>query len=193
MGRDEIGDTVQSVHQGTAFTLPTEDGTDVEKAAIWRVINKYKQVFGPPPLGGSKLRPMSIELKPGVAIPRPTPARRVSPDILQEIREDVELRISQGWMRKTVVGDRCRFASPVVAARQPGRTRRRICGDYRALTRSPCFTNIRPRMLGKSLHSSEGPSISARPTGTRATSSCDSMRKRKSFWQSERRTRCTTH
>ena len=36
-------------------------------------------------------------------------------------------------MRKTVVGDRCRFASPVVAARQPGKTRRRICGDYRAV------------------------------------------------------------
>ena len=123
MGRDEIGDTVQSVNQGTAFNLPTVDGTDAEKAAIWGVINKYKQVFGPPPLGGSKLRPMSIELKPGVAIPRPAPARRVSPDILQEIREDVELRISQGWMRKTVVGDRCRFASesPVVAERQPGR------------------------------------------------------------------------
>ena len=26
-----------------------------------------------------------------------------------------------------------RFASPVVAARQPGKTRRRICGDYRAI------------------------------------------------------------
>jgi hypothetical protein len=76
---------------------------------------------------------MSIELKPGAAIPKPAPARRVSPEILQEIREDCELRIAQGWMRKTVVGDRCRFASPVVAARQPGKTRRRICGDYRAI------------------------------------------------------------
>ena len=93
-GRDEIGDTVQSVNQSAAFNLPTVDGTDAEKAAIWGAISKYKQVFGPPPLGGSKLRPMSIELKPGVAIPRPAPARRVSPDILQEIREDVELRIS---------------------------------------------------------------------------------------------------
>ena len=83
MGRDEIGDTVQSVNQGTAaFALPTVDGTDAEKAAIWSVISKYKQLFGPPPLGGSKLRPMSIELKPGAAIPKPAPARRVSPDIL---------------------------------------------------------------------------------------------------------------
>ena len=61
MGRDEIGDTVQSVNQGTAFALPTVDGTDAAKAAIWAVISKYKQVFGPPPLGGSKLRPMSIK------------------------------------------------------------------------------------------------------------------------------------
>ena len=133
MGRDEIGDTVQSVNQGTAFTMPKVDGSDAEKAAIWLVLNKYKQVFGPPPLGGSKLRPMSIELKPGAAIPKPAPARRVSPEILQEIREDTELRIAQGWMRKTVVGDRCRFASPVVAARQPGKTRRRVCGDYRTI------------------------------------------------------------
>jgi hypothetical protein len=50
MGRDEIGDTVQSVNQGTAFTLPTVDATDAEKAAIWVAISKYKQVFGPPPL-----------------------------------------------------------------------------------------------------------------------------------------------
>jgi len=63
MGRDEIGDTVQSVNQGTAFALPTVDGTDAEKAAIWAVISKYvrtSKAFGPPPLGGSKLRPMSI-------------------------------------------------------------------------------------------------------------------------------------
>ena len=133
MGRDEIGDTVQSVNQGTAFTMPKVDGSDAEKAAIWLVLSKYKQVFGPPPLGGSKLRPMSIELKPGAAIPKPAPARRVSPEILQEIREDTELRIAQGWMRKTVVGDRCRFTSPVVAARQPGKTRRRVCGDYRTI------------------------------------------------------------
>jgi hypothetical protein len=50
MGRDEIGDTVQSVNQGTAFTMPKVDGSDAEKAAIWSVLNKYKQVFGPPPL-----------------------------------------------------------------------------------------------------------------------------------------------
>jgi hypothetical protein len=36
-------------------------------------------------------------------------------------------------MRKTVVGDKCRFASPVVAVRQPGKTTRRVCGDYRAI------------------------------------------------------------
>jgi hypothetical protein len=34
MGRDEIGDTAQSVNQSAAFNLPTVDGTDAEKAAI---------------------------------------------------------------------------------------------------------------------------------------------------------------
>ncbi len=80
---------------------------------------------------------MSIELKPGVSIPKPAPARRVSPDILADIRADTELRIQNGWMRKAVVGhgDKCRFASPVVAVRQPGKTTRRECGDYRAIAR----------------------------------------------------------
>ena len=32
-----------------------------------------------------------------------------------------------------MVGDKCRFASPVVAVRQPGKTTRRVCGDYRAI------------------------------------------------------------
>ena len=31
------------------------------------------------------------------------------------------------------MGDKCRFASPVVAVRQPGKTTRRVCGDYRAI------------------------------------------------------------
>ena len=132
LGRDDPGLCVATA-QATEIVMPEVGGTDAEKAAIWQLLNRYKHVFGPPPVGGSKLRPMSIELKPGVAIPKPSPARRVSPDILSDIRADTELRIKNGWMRKTVVGDKCRFASPVVAVRQPGKTTRRVCGDYRAI------------------------------------------------------------
>ena len=132
LGRDDPGLRVGTAQSGE-IVMPTVGGTDAEQAAIWNVLNQYRHVLGPPPVGGSKLRPMSIELRPGVMIPKPAPARRVSPDILTEIRADTELRIRNGWMRKTVVGDKCRFASPVVAARQPGKTARRICGDYRAI------------------------------------------------------------
>ena len=50
MGRDEIGETVQSVNQGTAFALPTVDGTDAEKAAIWAVITSTSRYLGHPHL-----------------------------------------------------------------------------------------------------------------------------------------------
>jgi hypothetical protein len=132
LGRDDPA-LVIAAAQVTEIVMPEVGGTDAEQAAIWQILNRYKHVFGPPPVGGSKLRPMSIELKPGVSIPKPSPARRVSPDILADIRADTELRIQNGWMRKAVVGDKCRFASPVVAVRQPGKTTRRVCGDYRAI------------------------------------------------------------
>ncbi len=131
-GRDDPGLCVATA-QATEIVMPEVGGTEAEQAAIWKILNRYKHMFGPPPVGGSKLRPMSIELKPGVSIPKPAPARRVSPDILADIRADTELRIQNGWMRKAVVGDKCRFASPVVAVRQPGKTTRRVSGDYRAI------------------------------------------------------------
>ena len=135
LGRaDEIGQDI---------VMPTIGGTDAEKAAIQIVLSKYKHVFGKPPIGGSKLRPMSIELKQDVALPRPAAARRVSPEILKEIREDTQMRIDNGWMRAAQVGDKCRFASPLVAARQPGKSKRRICGDYRAIN-DCCFLHTYP-------------------------------------------------
>ena len=105
LGRDDPGLCVATA-QATEIVMPEVGGTDAERAAIWEVLNRYKHVFGSPPVGGSKLRPMSIELtrKPGVSIPKPSPARRVSPDILADIRADTELRIQNGWMRKAVVG-----------------------------------------------------------------------------------------
>ncbi len=135
LGRDDPGLCAVTA-QVTEIVMPDSEvgGTVAEQAAIWQILNRYKHVFGPPPAGVSKLRPMSIELKAGVSIPKPAPARRVSPDILADIRADTELRIQNGWMRKAVVGDKCRFASPVVAVRQPGKTTRRVCGDYRAIS-----------------------------------------------------------
>jgi len=97
LGRDDPGLCVATA-QATEIVMPEVGGTDAERAAIWQILNRYKHVFGPPPVGGSKLRPMSIELKPGVSIPKPSPARRVSPDILADIRADTELRIQNGWM-----------------------------------------------------------------------------------------------
>ena len=102
------------------------------------MLNKFKHVFGKPPIGGSKLRPMSIELKQDAVLPRPAAARRVSPEILKEIREDTQMRIDSGWMRAARVGDRCRFASPLAAARQPGKSfeaqdLRRLSFDQRLL------------------------------------------------------------
>ena len=84
--------------QVTEIVMPEVGGTDAEQAAIWQVLNRYKHVFGPPPVGGSKLRPMSIELKPGVSIPKPAPARRVSPDILADIRADTHRAADSKWL-----------------------------------------------------------------------------------------------
>ena len=163
--------------------MPEVGGTDAEQAAIWQILNRYKHVFGPPPVGGSKLRPMSIELKPGFRFPNQH-RRRASPDIWADIRADTELRtpIKNGWMRKTMVGDKCRFASPVVAVRQPGKTTRRVCSEYRAIN-DICFaTDAREVLLILKVLSTL-----ARLTCTRVTSSCDWMRKLRSYWLFEHR------
>ena len=64
---------------------------------------------------------MSIELEQGAVLPRPATAGRVSPEILKEIHEDTPMRIDNGWTRAARVGGRCWFASPLFAARQPGK------------------------------------------------------------------------
>jgi hypothetical protein len=50
---------------------------------------------------------------------------------LQEIAEDTKLRTDHGWLIEAPAGALCRFASPVVAIKQPGKEKRRCCGDYR--------------------------------------------------------------
>jgi hypothetical protein len=149
-------------------------------------LNQYRHVLGPPPVGGSKLRPMSIELKPGVAIPKPASARRVSPDILADIRADTELRIKSGWMRKTVAGDKCRFVSPVVAARQPGKTTRRICGDYRVINAAANNISLLHQAPVKDAREVTAQLKGAKYFGKadmfKATSSCDWMRTLRRCW-----------
>jgi hypothetical protein len=66
-------------------------------------------------------------------IPRPQPARRVSPAISQDIQEDIEHKISMGWMRRAPPDFVARFASPIVAVKQPGKSKRRGCGDCRVV------------------------------------------------------------
>ena len=46
-------------------------------------------------------------------------------------------------MRKAPVDYIARYASPVVAARQPGKEKRRVCGDYR-IVNSLCHTYAWP-------------------------------------------------
>ena len=54
LGRDDPGLCVATA-QATEIGMPEVGGTDAEQAAIWQVLNRYKHVFGPPPVGGSKL------------------------------------------------------------------------------------------------------------------------------------------
>jgi hypothetical protein len=78
------------------IVMPSVGGTDAEKAAIRIVLNKFKHVFGKPPIGGSKLRPMGIELKNGGSETR-LPC--VSPEILKEIRGHADahrIRLDEG-------------------------------------------------------------------------------------------------
>jgi transposase InsO family protein len=116
------------------IVLPAKvEGSKEEQAQLWALIHEYKHLFGPAPYGGSKLRPISIQLKENVMIPRPQPARRVSPAISQDIQEDIEYKISMGWMRRAPPDFVARFASPIVAVKQPGKPKRRVCGDYRVV------------------------------------------------------------
>jgi hypothetical protein len=82
---------------------------------------EFSELFGPTPKGVSKLRPMSIRLKEGIELPQPSLARRVSPAALQETAEDTKLRMDNGWLIEAPAGAPCRFASPVVAIKQPGK------------------------------------------------------------------------
>lgn len=123
--------------------MPTAGGSDAEKAAIQIVLNKIKHVFGKPPIGGSKLRPMSIELKQGAVQPRPAAAGRVSPEILNEIGEDTPMRIDNGWTRAARVGGRCWFAPLSLQLGSQAKSKRRICGEFR-LINDCCFLHTYP-------------------------------------------------
>ena len=116
---------------------PTLVGTADEKAKLHELCMEFKDVFGACPVGGSKLPAMDITLKKNAdgsdMLPRPSLARRTAPWIRQLIREDADKRLKNGWYER----GGGRFASPIVAAKQPnkGPDARRICADYREVNR----------------------------------------------------------
>jgi hypothetical protein len=85
--------------------LPQLFGSPAERQALQQLVMEFLELlFGPAPKGGSKLRPMSIRLKEGIELPQPSPARRVSPAVLQEIAEDTKLRMDNGWLIEACTG-----------------------------------------------------------------------------------------
>ena len=113
--------------------------TPAERAELQRVMHDFPELFGPAPKGGSSvLTPFDIELYDGMW-PKALPPRHVSPAIQREIDAAMIQRIEQGWQRDLST-DSGIYSSPVVAARQPGKDTRRVCGDYRELNRctKPC-------------------------------------------------------
>ena len=121
--------------------MPKLKGTPEQKNELKELCKEFSQLFGAPPKGGCKLEPLSIDIDEKLLKQyQPDRARPVSPAVLEDIRFDIDLRTEKGWLRK----GNGRFASAIVAAKQPGKPRRRICGDYRkinAMTQSiayPC-------------------------------------------------------
>lgn len=125
-GVDDWGDEIPD-----SVVWPTIAAKDPAlRARMMALVKEYPDVFGPAPYGGSKLEPLHIEVdSEKLAGYRPDRARAVSPAVLEDIRYDVNLRMENGWL----VPGTSRFASAVVAAKQPGKPRRRCCGDYRAI------------------------------------------------------------
>ena len=120
---------------------PKLRGSQDEQRQLMALCKQFPKLFGKPTKGGCKLEPLHIEVDEELARQyRPEKARPVSPAVLEDIREDIETRMSHGWMQR----GNGRYASPIVAVRQPLKPRRRICGDYRkinAMTKSiayPC-------------------------------------------------------
>ena len=122
--------------------LPTivEANTDMGRA-VKKLVWEFKHLFGPPPQGGSKLPAMDVQLKrnpdgsemePKRMAPRP-----VSPWVRDLIKADTELRLSKGWCRRPEVGEVIKYASPIVAAKQPqkGPNVRRICVDLKQVNK----------------------------------------------------------
>ncbi len=98
--------------------------------------------------------------------PKSLPPRHVSPAIQAEIDKAMSERIVQGWQRD-LSSDSGIYSGPVVAAKQPGRDFRRICGDYRELNRcmKPCQYPLK-----------NAQAITARMTGARFFTKLDLMK-----------------
>jgi hypothetical protein len=113
--------------------------TAAQRVDLQTLMQEFPDLFGPARRGGfSVLTPMDIELYGGMW-PKSLPPSHVSPAIQAEIDKAMSERIVQGWQRD-LSSDSGIYSSPVVAAKQPGKDSRRICGDYRELNRctKPC-------------------------------------------------------
>ena len=134
-GVEDWGDEIP-----TEVTWPTLKGPASFQHEIMEILRPFADVFGPPPKGGSELPPLHIEKLPGAfednaagerSTYRPARARPVSPAVLQDIRDYFELLTDNGWLQK----GNGRYASALVAAKQPGKPKRRICGDFRLINK----------------------------------------------------------
>jgi hypothetical protein len=114
------------------YKMPKIGGPWWQRLKLAHLCVKYKEVFGPVAYGGSKLPPMDIKLKRdkdgNEMHPPPAKVRRFAPWITDLIKQDIDMRISNGWYRKGT----SRYASPIVPAKQPnkGPNARRICVDF---------------------------------------------------------------
>ena len=135
-GLDDMWDDEPNPEYG----MPKVHGTNPEEIKrVKDLCQRWNHLFGPPPMGGSKLPPIDIELKKdgqGADIrPKRQACRHVAPWIQKLIEEDTAKRIELGWYRRPEPDEILPFASPIVAAKQPskGPDARRICVDYRAV------------------------------------------------------------
>ena len=124
------------------IVLPTIVDAHTEMGqAVRNLVWEFKHLFGPPPAGGSKLPPMDVQLKRGPdgseMQPKRMAPRPVSPWVRDLIKADTELRLSKGWCRLPEVGEVIKYASPIVAAKQPqkGPNVRRICVDLKQVNK----------------------------------------------------------
>ena len=108
---DEFDDLWPDVDQ-EIYEMPKIVGTPSQQQDLRNLCEKYKELFGPVPHGGSDLPIFELQLKTDeygrTMHPKRQQCRPVSPWIAELIREDTEMRIKNGWY----IEGESEFASP---------------------------------------------------------------------------------